>query len=67
MCIRDSDDALPFDRSIDSQVSRLRKKLERDPRQPGLLKTVWGQGYLFATDVVACPRGVPPAAPHTAQ
>ena len=61
------DDALPFDRSIDSQVSRLRKKLERDPRQPGLLKTVWGQGYLFATDVVACPRGVPLAAPHTAQ
>jgi two-component system OmpR family response regulator len=48
------DEALPFDRSIDSQVSRLRKKLERDPRQPDLLKTVWGQGYLFATDVVAC-------------
>lgn len=48
------DEALPFDRSIDSQVSRLRKKLERDPRQPNLLKTVWGQGYLFATEVVAC-------------
>jgi two-component system OmpR family response regulator len=48
------DEALPFDRSIDSQVSRLRKKLERDPRQPDLLKTVWGQGYLFATEVVAC-------------
>ncbi|MET0267443.1 MAG: response regulator transcription factor [Duganella sp.] len=48
------DDALPFDRSIDSQVSRLRKKLERDPRHPGLLKTVWGQGYLFTADVVAC-------------
>jgi two-component system OmpR family response regulator len=40
-----------FDRSIDSQVSRLRKKLETDPRHPSLLKTAWGNGYLFATDV----------------
>lgn len=45
------DDTLAFDRSIDSQVSRLRKKLERDPRHPGLLKTIWGQGYLLAADV----------------
>ena len=42
-----------FDRSIDSQVSRLRKKLEPDPRRPGLLKTVWGNGYLFAPAVSA--------------
>lgn len=48
-------DALAFDRSIDSQVSRLRKKLEPDPRRPSLLKTVWGNGYLFAATVTPCP------------
>lgn len=41
-----------FDRSIDSQVSRLRKKLELDPRQPSLLKTVRGDGYVFTAKVV---------------
>ena len=41
-------DAAPFDRSIDNQVSRLRKKLERDPRNPSLIKTHWGGGYSFA-------------------
>jgi two-component system OmpR family response regulator len=40
-----------FDRSIDTQVSRLRRKLERDPAQPALIKTVWGGGYLFAAKV----------------
>jgi two-component system OmpR family response regulator len=40
-----------FDRSIDNQVSRLRKKIEVDPRQPNLIKTVRGDGYIFATDV----------------
>jgi len=40
-----------FDRSIDSQVSRLRKKLEHDPRRPRLLKTSWGDGYVFTADV----------------
>ena len=40
-----------FDRSIDSQVSRLRKKLESDPRRPRLLKTSWGDGYVFTADV----------------
>ena len=44
-------DAQAFDRSIDSQVSRLRKKLEPDPRRPSLLKTVWGNGYLLAAQV----------------
>jgi two-component system OmpR family response regulator len=44
-------DAQVFDRSIDSQVSRLRKKLEPDPRRPSLLKTVWGNGYLLAAQV----------------
>ncbi|WP_312807718.1 helix-turn-helix domain-containing protein, partial [Comamonas sp.] len=37
-----------FDRSIDTQISRLRKKLESDPRQPRMLKTVRGDGYLLA-------------------
>lgn len=40
-----------FDRSIDNQVSRLRKKIEADPKQPHLIKTVWGGGYLFAATV----------------
>jgi len=37
-----------FDRSIDLQVSRLRKKIEIDPKNPSLIKTVWGGGYTFA-------------------
>lgn len=40
-----------FDRSIDNQVSRLRKKIEIDPKNPELIKTVWGGGYLLAADV----------------
>lgn len=41
----------PFDRSIDMQVSRLRRKIESDPKNPELIKTVRGGGYLFATTV----------------
>lgn len=44
-------EAKAFDRSIDNQVSRLRKKIERDPKTPRLIKTVWGGGYSFASDV----------------
>jgi two-component system OmpR family response regulator len=44
-------DSVAFDRSIDSQISRLRKKLEQDPRHPVLLKTIWGNGYLLAARV----------------
>ncbi len=40
-----------FDRSIDNQVSRLRRKIEEDPKNPALIKTVWGGGYMFAADV----------------
>jgi two-component system OmpR family response regulator len=40
-----------FDRSVDVQLSRLRRKLERDPAKPTLIKTVRGGGYLFAPDV----------------
>ena len=44
-------DALPFDRAIDVQVSRLRRKIDDDPREPVLIKTVRGGGYLFAPQV----------------
>lgn len=40
-----------FDRSIDTQVSRLRKKLEADPTDPKIIQTVWGGGYLFTPQV----------------
>jgi two-component system OmpR family response regulator len=46
--------ATAFDRSIDTQVSRLRRKIERDPANPELIKTVWGGGYVF-TPVVSRP------------
>ena len=41
-------DAGPFDRSIDVQIGRLRKKIEADPAQPRLIKSIRGTGYLFA-------------------
>jgi two-component system OmpR family response regulator len=40
-----------LDRSIDTQISRLRKKLERDPGEPKVIKTVWGGGYMFTPEV----------------
>ncbi len=40
-----------FDRSIDNLVSRLRKKIEEDPKRPRYIKTHWGGGYSFATEV----------------
>jgi DNA-binding response OmpR family regulator len=42
-----------YDRSIDAQVVRLRKKIERNPARPSLIKTVRGAGYIFAVAVVA--------------
>lgn len=44
-------DATLFDRSIDNQVSRLRKKIEDDPKNPVLIKTHWGGGYSFTARV----------------
>ncbi|MHA1569783.1 MAG: response regulator [Alphaproteobacteria bacterium] len=41
----------PFDRSIDVLVHRLRRKIEIDPKNPALIKTVRGGGYLFTPDV----------------
>lgn len=43
----------PLDRSIDALVGRLRKKVETDPGDPCLIKTVRGVGYVFAGDVKA--------------
>jgi len=41
----------PFDRSIDNQVSRLRKKVESDPKNPMLIRTHWGGGYSLSSEV----------------
>ncbi|MGL4917880.1 MAG: response regulator [Aeromonas allosaccharophila] len=45
-------EAVAFDRAIDTLVSRLRRKLERDPKNPELIKTIWGGGYMFSADVM---------------
>ena len=43
----------PFDRSLDVQVSRLRKLVEPDATQPRYIQTVWGVGYVFVPDGAA--------------
>jgi two-component system phosphate regulon response regulator OmpR len=40
----------PFDRSLDVQISRLRKMIEVDPASPKIIQTVWGVGYVFVPD-----------------
>lgn len=57
----------PFDRSVDTQIRRLRRKIEENPAAPNLIKTVRGEGYMLAVDVEhraqgfdeaeACPDG----------
>ncbi len=42
---------LPFDRKIDMQVSRLRRKIEDNPKKPMLIQTVRGGGYMFTAEV----------------
>ena len=44
-------EAGPFDRSVDIQVSRLRRKIDDDPKRPELIKTVRNSGYVFAGTV----------------
>jgi len=44
-------EAAPFDRSIDVQVSRLRRRLRDDPRDAALIKTVRNEGYMLAASV----------------
>lgn len=46
-----------FDRAVDNQVSRLRRKVEVDSRNPQLIQTVWGGGYMLAADVRRVPAG----------
>lgn len=48
-----SRDAGPYDRAIDVQVSRLRQRLGEDAKEPAIIKTVRGQGYVFAAHVEA--------------
>ena len=40
-----------FDRAVDNQISRLRRKIEVDSRDPKLIQTVWGGGYMLAAEV----------------
>ena len=47
----------PLDRSLDVQVSRLRQRLNDDGKQPTLIKTVRGSGYVFSTDVAKLADG----------
>lgn len=49
-------DAGPFDRAIDVQVARLRRKIEADPGRPELVKSVRGAGYVLAAHVTRGPR-----------
>ena len=44
-------DAAPFDRSVDVLISRLRRKIETDPKEPSIIKTVRGGGYVLASGV----------------
>lgn len=44
------EDRVPFDRSIDARVARLRRKLDEDPSHPKYLRTVWGTGYVFVPE-----------------
>ncbi len=69
-------EAEAYDRSIDMQIVRLRRKIEPDPKQPTLIVTVPGSGYKFAAQVrqaealapepatVAAPPAPPPALPE---
>lgn len=45
-----------YNRSIDVTISRLRTKLQDDPKQPRYLKTVWGTGYMFLPEVHSVPQ-----------
>jgi len=50
---------IPFDRKIDMQVSRLRRKIEDDPKAPALIQTVRGGGYQFAAEVFSNEKPAP--------
>lgn len=44
-------EAHAFDRAVDNQISRVRRKIEKDPKNPEIIKTVWGGGYVLAGPV----------------
>ena len=46
--------ATPFDRAVDVQLSRLRRKIGDDPREPAMIRTIRGDGYMFAMPVARC-------------
>ena len=46
-------EAHAFDRAVDNQISRLRRKIEADPKNPEIIKTVWGGGYTLAGEVIS--------------
>lgn len=48
-------EARAYDRAVDNTVSRLRRKIEADPKNPVLITTEWGGGYRLAADVEALP------------
>jgi two-component system OmpR family response regulator len=47
--------AIAFDRSVDMQVTRLRRKIEANPDEPELVKTVRNKGYIFTPEVTGNP------------
>jgi two-component system phosphate regulon response regulator OmpR len=44
----------PFDRSIDTRIARIRRKIESDPSRPGCIRTVRGAGYVFVPSAKGC-------------
>ena len=53
-------EADPYDRSIDLLVSRLRQRLREDAREPRIIKTQRGEGYVLAAAVTEMPAGEVP-------
>lgn len=51
-------EADPFDRSIDVLISRLRRRLDDDPKEPQLIKTIRGEGYVFTSRVERDDKGI---------
>lgn len=45
------EDLAPYDRSVDVRISRIRKKINDDPSDPTIIKTIYGAGYMLASDV----------------
>ena len=58
------DDTYVNDRTVDTVISRLRRKLERDPHDPEMLLTAWGVGYKFRG--LGLPEDGPPEGGHYA-